>query len=68
MAGSAKLANFVPLAQLRHFDVTLNSLNKGENSVIINVGMSFAAYDKKKHLRFYVHNLEANKVGSEVDN
>lgn len=68
MAVTAKVTNFIPLAQLRHFDVTLNSLNKGENSVINNAGMSFAAYDKKKHLRFYIHNLEANKVGSEVDN
>lgn len=68
MALASKLANFVPLIQLRHFDVTLNSMNKGENSVINNAGMSFAAYDKKKHLRFYVHDLEANKGGPEADN
>jgi hypothetical protein len=67
MAAAAKIANFIPLAQLKHYDVTLNTKNKGENSVISNAGTSFADYDKKKQLRFYIHNLEANKSVSEVD-
>jgi hypothetical protein len=49
--------------------VTLNSstLDKG-NSVLNNAGTNFGCYDKKKHLRFYVHDLKVSTGASEEGN
>ena len=66
LATEAKLTSFIPLSDLQYYDITLNSTIKGQNSVMNNAGISFGTYDKKKNLRFYVHDMQSNKGCSEL--
>jgi hypothetical protein len=67
MALDAKIPSFVPLSELKNYNVTLNTMNYREYSVL-NSGISFGTYDKKKLLRFYVHDMQAINSTEEVDN
>lgn len=58
------LTSFINLADLKHYDVTLNSINTNQ-SVMNNAGPNFSSYDKKKHLRFYIHDKSSNENYSE---
>lgn len=54
LAMERKVQGYVSLDKLRHYDVTLNTSIRGDNS-ILKSGLDFGRYQRDKKLRFYIH-------------